>query len=176
MPAELLGPCCSSHRGFPSGSFWREETFLQLWVSKMFSEWRRGCGSQESTNNQESANNQESINRRVQTTHPRSLSCPCSIAQTTLAMGYSSQAARNTEQGECSRVLLVTLTQLDSLCSAGESNFPAAALSGTSRLYQRNEISLAESGTKPVFDRRRRKWAESPLRVHPQAASQKHSS
>lgn len=63
-------------------------------------------------------------------------------------------------------MLLVTLTQLDSLCSAGEGNFLAAVLSGTSGLYQRNEISLAESGAKPVFDRRRR-WAESPLRVHP---------
>lgn len=70
-------------------------------------------------------------------------------------------------------MLPVTLTQLDSLCSAGEGNFPAAVVSGTSGLYQRNEISLAESGAKPVFDRRRRRWAESPLRAHPQAASQR---
>lgn len=54
-------------------------------------------------------------------------------------------------------MLQVTLTQLDRLCSAGGGNFlAAAALSGTSGLYQTNEISPAESGAKPVFDRRRR--------------------
>lgn len=115
---------------------------------------------------------QHSTNKPGEYKQPRTSpsASPCSVAQATLAMGYSSQAVRNTGQGECCRALPVTLTQLDSLCSGGEGNFLDAVLSGTSGLYQRNEILLAESGAKPVFGRRRR-WAESPLRVHPQSAS-----
>lgn len=143
-PLTLVSPLAAFGERGPSLSF----GFAKYFVSGA-KEYRRVQTTKHSTNNP------------GQYKHPRTSpsACPCSIAQATLAVGYSSQAVRNTGQRECYRALPLTLTRLDSLCSGGEGNFPDAVLSGTSGLYRRNEISLAESGAKPVFGRRRRRWA-----------------